>query len=942
MQAPRGKFATTVLVGAFALLSLGALAPALASADGLPSGFRQETLIGGLDTPTAMEIGPDGRVYVAEKSGLVKAYDGFDDDSPSVVADLRQQVHNYWDRGLLDIALDPQFTTHPFLYALYSSETNPDGTARATPDACPGSGDADPNCAILSRLTRMEIDPDTGQAGPEQVLVQDWCQQFLSHSTGSIAFDASGALYAGGGDGASYIEADWGQFGTPANPCGDPPGGVGGHQILPTSEGGTLRSQDLRTGGDPTGLSGSIIRVDRETGDPLPDNPNPNGRDANAKRIVAYGFRNPFRFAFRPGTDDLWIGDVGWAEWEELNRLDLDTQTTPANYGWPCYEGDAPQSSYGQVGLNICSDLYDDVGTAIGPQYTYNHGAPVKPGDGCQDESTPTTYGSSISGVGFYEGSVFPPALRDGIFFSDYSRGCIWSVPFGLDGSPDPGVNGANITSFDVNAGPVSLLSGPDDSLLYVDIGNYEQADSGRIVALRYLEGGNQPPVAALTANPSAGKRTTPNPSDPSNPAKYTLNVQFDGSGSTDADLGPGQHLAYAWDLDGDGAFDDSTAQSPLWQYAVDGVYVVRLRVTDPEGDSNTARLAVQVGNTPPTVSIDSVKVNGTPVNLDAHDPSWKVGDQISYAGTISDDGAVDPYPLYGARWTLIVRHCTGVDGGDCHSHPVDDWKFTETGSFAAPEHEYPSHLILRFTGTDAGGLSATDTVRIDPKSVAIDVDSDPSGVDVVINNRPQTTPAAARSIMGAGNSLIAPAEAMRDGVAQPFERWERNGVEIPGAGRALSLKVGSDSHFTAVYAGDAEPPPPPPPGDPYRFVGVTPLADLEVDVGETVETVRMVGLRSGKRGSCGTRGARKELHRFLKRGAELALDPVEGFAGRDGQGRLIRTVEWERGNVAYRLVRKGWARTAKVRFPGRKRFAKAERKAQRKRVGAWGRCRRR
>ena len=61
---------------------------------------------------------------------------------------------------------------------------------------------------------------------------------------------------------------------------------------------------------------------------------------AGDDRIVAYGLRNPFRFAFRPGTNQLWLGDVGWGAWEETNWFATGpTQKAVPNFGWPCYEG---------------------------------------------------------------------------------------------------------------------------------------------------------------------------------------------------------------------------------------------------------------------------------------------------------------------------------------------------------------------------------------------------------------------------------------------------------------------------------------------------------------------------------------------------------------------------------------------------------------------------
>ena len=90
---------------------------------------------------------------------------------------------------------------------------NPPG---ATGDGCVVTGPAVPADASGNVMT-----------GTEQVLINDWCQQYPSHSIGDLHFGADGALYVTGGDGASFNAADYGQVGSPVNPCGDPPGGVG-------------------------------------------------------------------------------------------------------------------------------------------------------------------------------------------------------------------------------------------------------------------------------------------------------------------------------------------------------------------------------------------------------------------------------------------------------------------------------------------------------------------------------------------------------------------------------------------------------------------------------------------------------------------------------------------------------------------------------------------
>jgi glucose/arabinose dehydrogenase len=130
--------------------------------------------------------------------------------------------------------------------------------------------------------------------GTEQVLIEDWFQQFPSHSVGTLAFGPDGALYVSGGDGASFYFTDYGQKGIPLNPGGDPPVPVGGVQTPPTAEGGALRSQDLRTSGDPVGLDGAVLRVDPSTGAAMAGNPLAADPDPNAGASSPTGSAIPF------------------------------------------------------------------------------------------------------------------------------------------------------------------------------------------------------------------------------------------------------------------------------------------------------------------------------------------------------------------------------------------------------------------------------------------------------------------------------------------------------------------------------------------------------------------------------------------------------------------------------------------------------------------------
>ena len=91
----------------------------------------------------------------------------------------------------------------------------------------------------------------------------------------------------------------------------------------------TVRVQDIDN------LSGKILRIDPITGAGLPDNPFYNGDPgANRSKVYQLGLRNPFRIAVDENSGQLYIGDVGWTRWEEINAGD-----PGANFGWPYYEG---------------------------------------------------------------------------------------------------------------------------------------------------------------------------------------------------------------------------------------------------------------------------------------------------------------------------------------------------------------------------------------------------------------------------------------------------------------------------------------------------------------------------------------------------------------------------------------------------------------------------
>ena len=206
-------------------------------------------------------------------------------------------------------------------------------------DGCPDPpGSTKLGCVASARLSRFKINSD-GTAGSEEVLVEDWCQQFPSHSVGDVRFGPDGKLYVTAGEAADFNNPDWGQ--STGNPCGDP-----------TNEGGSMRAQSpRRPAPEPQTLDGTLLRLEPSTGFAAAGNPAIGNSDLNMRRIIAYGLRNPFRYTFA-SNGEIWLGDVGENVTEEIDRIPLPA-TAQKNYGWPCYEGADHHGTFDSANLPL-------------------------------------------------------------------------------------------------------------------------------------------------------------------------------------------------------------------------------------------------------------------------------------------------------------------------------------------------------------------------------------------------------------------------------------------------------------------------------------------------------------------------------------------------------------------------------------------------------------
>ena len=251
------------------------------SAQNLPSNFYQNDIATGLTNPTTFAFAPDGRIFLAEQTGRLRVIKNDVLLTTPFVTLNPLNVDAAGERGLIGVAIDPDFTTNKYVYIYYTAKTP----------------------AVHNRVSRFTADGDVAMAGSELVLLDLVNLTYATnHNGGAMAFGPDGYLYIAVGDNAQGL--------------------VAGTGVKPP--------QNLDS------YLGKILRINKDGSAPA-TNPffNDSPTSEPRKRVWAYGLRNPYTFSIDNTSGKVFLNEVGQNTWEEIN----DASQAGLNFGWPTEEG---------------------------------------------------------------------------------------------------------------------------------------------------------------------------------------------------------------------------------------------------------------------------------------------------------------------------------------------------------------------------------------------------------------------------------------------------------------------------------------------------------------------------------------------------------------------------------------------------------------------------
>lgn len=369
--------------------------------------------------------GLPGWLFVVDQPGIAWAVDLGNPDTKTnktMFLDVRALIvtlgvcgpGSFDERGLLGIAFHPRFQSNGLFYT-YTSERRDTG-APTIPTPGTTAANADHHNVVREWHANNPGEPAAGAAGGRELMRVAWPQ--FNHDGGDLAFGPDGMLYIAMGDGGGADDADGQPFVT-APPhkevCGTE--AIFGHQVNGNGQKlNTPLGKILRIDVDPPFTPGKQYRV--------PANPFV-GQAGVVPEIWAYGFRNPYRFSFDRRSGDLYVGDVGQNDVEEV-----DIATAGGNFGWNCKEGTAF--------FYINGSVPDDGFAEESPDFRHPvTGAPILTGDcsaGRRSMIDPVAQhdthreGHSVVGGFVYHGHAIP-VLRGKYVFADFSL--LFKFPFG-------------------------------------------------------------------------------------------------------------------------------------------------------------------------------------------------------------------------------------------------------------------------------------------------------------------------------------------------------------------------------------------------------------------------------------------------------------------------------------------------------------------------------
>ncbi|QDT68944.1 Soluble aldose sugar dehydrogenase YliI precursor [Planctomycetes bacterium MalM25] len=458
-------------------------------------GFELETVVqpGVLNQPVTFDVASDGRIFVAEKEGTVAVLDA-NGARLSTFLDIRGRVNSFQDRGLLSLALDPDFDTNGHVYLNYAKEIdafNPEITPGVDPeDLDQGSRPGGINAlGEVIRVTVSAGDPNLADMTSQTLVHDGFFHVGGSHSVGDIDFDNDDNLIFTWGDGGFNVQA-------------------------------RLAAQD------PDDPRGKLYRVNKDTFEGVPDNPFYEAGDPSStrSRVWSLGLRNTWKMTVDTPTGDVYLSEVTDSGPEEINVIRGDGSTT-LNLGWPWFTGDNASNRGGEYDPD--GDIDGDGNVELPPGFAYE--SPLI-------ELGVRTQGYfAIVGGAVYRPDATPtdnyPAEFDGLyFFSEIGSGSLYAS--GQDGQE------MLFGELGANEGIADIQLGPDGNLWATSL------FTGRIQRVVFTgegDGIDQAVKARATASRTAGAGP--------------LTVQFDAgasSGPVDA------NLSYAWDFDGDGGIDST------------------------------------------------------------------------------------------------------------------------------------------------------------------------------------------------------------------------------------------------------------------------------------------------------------------------------------------------------------------------------------------------